>query len=135
MKRFFTVVYATILAALMCGSVFSALPVDFTPQWTNISLMTSDITFDGNDGNASAYVNAKSGATKVEGTLTVYRQSGSSWVYVDSTSDSTTTRTYLTISVDFTAISGTYYKSVFTVNVTRNGIVESDTMYSYKTCP
>lgn len=135
MKRILTVVCAIILVSLRCGSIYSALPVDYSPQWNIISLMTSSITFDEHAGNASAYINAKNGASKVEGTLTVYKQSGSSWVYIDSTSDSTTTRTYLTLSVDFTGISGVYYKSVFTVSVTRNGIVESETMYSYKTCP
>lgn len=119
----------------MCVSTFSALPIDYLPQWSNIDRMASVIVFDGQVGNASATVYAKSGATKVEGMLTVYKQSGGSWVYVDSDSETTTSHSYVSLSVDFNAVSGGYYKSVFEVTVTKNGIEESETKYNYKTCP
>lgn len=135
MKKVTIVTCAIVLASLMCWNTFGALPIDHSPQWANIIRMASVIVFDGQDGNASATVYAKSGATRVEGTLTVYKASGGIWEYVDSASETTTTNTYVSLSVDFDAVSGGYYKSVFEVKVTRNGIEESETKYSYKTCP
>lgn len=76
-----------------------------------------------------------SGATKVEGTLTVYKRTGNTWVYVDSDSGSTTTNLYVALAVEFDGISGSVYKSVFEVAVTRNGIRETATKYNCETCP
>lgn len=130
-----TAVVSILLILLMCVKVLCAVPIEYLPQWNNINTMNSVLVFDGTNGNASASAYGKSGTTKVEGALTVYRQSGGTWEYVDSESETTTSKTYVSLSVDFNAVSGGYYKSVFEVTVTRNGIEESETKYSYKTCP
>lgn len=135
MNKIFRLVASILLITLMGGSVYSALPVDYSPQWNNILTMSNLLGFDGLDGNASASVYGKSGTTKVEGTLTVYKQSGGTWEYIDSASETTTSKTYVSLSVDFDAESGEYYKSVFEATVTKNGIEESETKYNYKTCP
>jgi len=54
-------------------------------------------------------------------------------VFVASDSDSVTGDS-MTLSVEFTGVSGGYYKSVFSVTVTRNGIEETETKTTYATC-
>lgn len=135
MKKIISFVASILLTLVLGGIVHSAFPIVSSPQWTNISTMSNLIVFDGLDGTAAGSVYGKTGTTKVEGTLTVYKQTGGTWEYIDSASETTTTKTYVSLSVDFDAISGEYYKSVFEVSVTRNGIEETETKYSYKTCP
>ena len=96
--------------------------------------LSNTIAFDGTDGNAKGTVLGKSGTTSISGTLTVYRQSGSSWIYVGSTSGTSST-TKLTLDCDFSAVSGVNYKSVYEVVVTINGIEEPETKTTYNTCP
>lgn len=105
-----------------------------SPLWNNIMQLYGTIVFDGTDGTASGSVLGKSGTTSISGTLTVYRQSGSSWVYVDSTSGTSSTNK-LTLECEFTSVSGCYYKSVYEVSVTINGITEPETKTTYETCP
>ncbi len=71
--------------------------------------------------------------TKLEGTLTVYKQVGDQWVYVDSRSDTSTRK--LSIEFDFDAASGVKYKAV--ADVTAYGIDGSESDYDTKekTCP
>ena len=135
MKKTIAVVLTIFMMIGISGASFAALPIDYTPQWTNIMSIVSSLGFSGNHGGATASVDGKPGTTKVEATLTVYKQSGGAWVYVDSDSDSTTTEEYVALSVNFDGISGVYYKAEFKVSVTRTGITESTTKTSYKTCP
>ena len=95
--------------------------------------MELDISFYGNEGNATGSLTKLSGVTSVEGTVTVYKLVGSDWVYVDSAYKSTT-RT-LFVSVDFVAESGVQYKAVFEGTAYRGDVGESHTMTKYKTCP
>ena len=114
--------------------IHAAHPINYSPQWSNISTMVSGLGFSGTNGTAFGSVDAKSGVTKIEGTLTVYRWSGNSWVYVDSDSDSTITDDYLVLYVEFTGVIGVEYKSVFHVAVTRNRIIETEDKYNYEVC-
>ena len=135
MKKILTSVASIFLVIVLSGIVYSAIPIDYTPQWNNIGRIFSTIIFDESDGTASSQVYGKSGTSKIECTLTLYKQCGGTWVYVDSVSDSTTTNTILDLSIDFDAVSGEYFKSVFEVSVTRYGIEENETKYCYNTCP
>ena len=133
MKRLISLLL--VLSLFMGASaIASALSPNIIPMWEHIRQITNVISFDGLNGEASAYVLGKSGTDSISASLTVYRQSGNSWVYVTSTSDTSST-IQLSLDCDFSATSGTYYKSVFEVVVTINGIEESETKTSYKTCP
>ena len=134
MKKLLSIILFLSSLIGISGGVYAALPIDNSPQWSNISTMVSGLGFSGTNGTASGSVDAKSGVTKIEGTLTVYRWSGNTWVYVDSDSDTTTTDDYLVLSVEFTGVSGVNYKSVFHVSVTRNGIVETEDKTNYRAC-
>ena len=135
MKKLLSIILGLSMLIGISAGIYAAQPATNSPQWTNISTMVSGLSFSGTNGTASGSVDAKSGVTKIEGTLTVFRWSGNSWVYVNSNSGTTTTDDYLILSVNFSGISGVEYKSVFHVAVTRNGIVETEDKYNYDTCP
>lgn len=135
MRRIIGISLAIFLLLGISSNVFASQPPEYSPQWSNILSVVSSLAFSGTQGSAGGAVDAKSGASKVEGTLTVYKRSGNTWIYVDSDSDSTTTNSYVVLSVEFDGVSGTEYKSVFEVAVTKNGIEETATKYNYKTCP
>ena len=52
--------------------IHAAHPINYSPQWSNISTMVSGLGFSGTNGTAFGSVDAKSGVTKIEGTLNVY---------------------------------------------------------------
>lgn len=85
-------------------------------------------------GSAEIAVTGKFGVTKIEGSATVYRQVGSSWVYVTSGSDVAYEQTFL-LSVPVNGILGEYYKAEFEINVYKNGVCETITRTYYANCP
>jgi hypothetical protein len=132
MKRLMILLLTVCICGGLCIQAYALAP-DVSPLWNNIIKLSNRIVFDGTNGSAYGSVSGKSGTSSISGTLTVYRQSGSSWIYVDSTSG-TSSNTILSLGCDFTAVSGGYYKSVFEVTVTINGLEESATKTSYGTC-
>ena len=135
MKKFLSPLIAIFTLLSLCLPSYAALPDDYSPQWLNISTIVSTLGFSGTHGGATGSVDGKPGTSKVEATLTVYKQVGGSWEYVDSDSDSTTTDDYIALSVGFNGVSNTNYKSVFEVSVTRNGTTETTSKTCYDTCP
>lgn len=134
MKKVITVLMATILFVTLSMSAYAAFPETAIPFWSNISTLETLITFIDTDGTAKGTLTAKSGTTSITGTLTVYKQTtGGEWEYIGSDNDTVSGR-YLSLLVDFYGESGVYYKAVFTVSVTRNGTVESETKTSFRTC-
>ena len=104
------------------------------PRWTSIHLIDVLITFNGSSGNVTATASKQSTASSISGTLTLYKKVGSSWDYIDQWSGSKTRGT-LALEDDFTAVSGTTYKAVFTVTAYTNGVGETETIEYIKTCP
>ena len=133
MKKVMSLVIAGILLLSCCIGVGAAVPDIVTPMWDNINTMKNNIVFDGTDGVAQASVFGKSGTTAVSGTLEVYKQTTNGWEFVGSDSDSVS-GIYMSLQVAFDGEEGEYYKAVFEVSVTRNGVVEPETKTVYKTC-
>lgn len=105
------------------------------PLWDNIFNMSNEIVFNGITGKATAGVTGKSGTTLISGVLTVYKQdSNGGWSSVNSNSRSSASNS-LSLSVNFTGVKGGYYKSVLTTTVYVNGVGETETATTYKTCP
>ena len=92
--------------------------------WVNTSSVSCTLNFSGNKAACSAIVSGMSGTTKITGTLTLYRQSGSSWVYVDSWSGSSDS-SVLRFSESAMVSSGYNYKVVVNASVYRNGTWET----------
>lgn len=133
MKKVLSFFIAGILFLSCCIGIQAALPESLEPLWDNIRDMRNTITFDGTEGTANAELDGKSGTTEISGSLKVYKETDRGWVFVASDSDSND-GTYLSLSVDFTGVSGGYYKSVFSVTVTRNGVEETETKTAYAWC-
>ena len=133
MKKMLSLVIAGILLLSCCIGVGAAVPEIVTPMWDNINTMNNSINFSGTDGVAQASVFGKSGTTAVSGTLEVYKQTTNGWEFVGSDSDSVS-GIYMSLQVAFDGEEGEYYKAVFEVSVTRNGVVEPETKTVYKTC-
>jgi len=133
MKKIFSLFIAGIFLLSCCIVIQAALPETIEPLWDNIRNMDNPITFDGTEGTARATLNGKSGTTEITGILKVYKETDRGWVFVASDSDSVTGDS-MTLSVEFTGVSGGYYKSVFSVTVTRNGVEETETKTTYAYC-
>ena len=133
-------VVLSIVVVLMFGaatSTFAALPetTPIEPQWESIGSASVDTNFVGSSGNSTGIARRKSTATSISATLTVYKQVGSSWVFVGSDSGSRTALGSLILTVDFACVSGTTYKAVFTVTGYTGSSSESETFEVVKTCP
>ena len=128
---------AILLTSLLGVSSFAATSSDslIQPLWTNTGAIDYVLEFRENgSGYADIAVTGKFGVTKIEGTTTVYRQSGSDWIYVTSGSDVANAQTFA-MSVPVDGILGEYYKAEFTINVYKNGVCETITETYYANCP
>ena len=134
MKKLVSLALTIGIALSMTINIIAAMPETLQPLWDNIGSMVSLIGFEESTGTATATATSKTGSSSMEGTLTVYKQTSSGWEYIDEDSDSTTGRS-LGLEVTFDAESGEYYKAVFELVVTKNGVEETETKTSYKTCP
>ena len=134
------VVTTVLLVAVLLSSFAFAVPASasdnertmVSPRWVGISSVNVELTFSAT-GSAVGTLTKNSSASLMEATLTVYRQSGSQWVFVDSVSGSKT-RGVLALGVDFDAVAGTRYKAVFDVTVYTNNVPEHDSVTVEKTC-
>lgn len=121
----------TIFSIIPCN--VSAANIDNTvvPCWDNTGVVSCKIGFP-NDGYgyAEGFVMAHFDASKITGDVYVYRQVGTSWVYVAEKHESVND-TSLGISCQFVPIAGAYYKAEYTFVVTKNGVDEiiTDTVY------
>lgn len=122
-----------LVLSLMTVSCFAAKPPTVAPLWNNISEIDLIVGISGNNGNATGTLIKQPGTTRSEGTLTLYRQVGDNWIYVDSAYKSSTRG--LAVSIDFYAESGVQYKAVFEGTAYRGDVGESHTITRYKTCP
>lgn len=138
MKKIAMLLLAAILLASFLGiSSFAATSSDslIQPRWTNTGAIDYVLKFfETGSGYANIIVTGKFGVTRIEGTITVYRQSGSDWIYVTSGSDVANAQTFA-MSVPVEGILGEYYKAEFTVNVYKNGVCETITDTYYANCP
>ena len=136
MKKIIAIISAAcMLTAFGITANAAAVPeIEIMPLWDNISSLTNSISFVGNMGTASCEIYGDAGTT-VTANVKVYRQTSTGgWSLVGYDSGSSDTRS-LFLSAKFTATSGTYYKSVLTATVYKDGVGETATRTSYKTCP
>ena len=135
MKKIFSVILAVVM--LMCyGATVNAATVpenEIMPMWDNISSLANVFSFSGSYGYVDCEIYGDAGTT-VKADVRVYRQTASGgWSLVGLDTGTSDTRS-LFLSARFSAVSGTYYKSVLTATVYKNGVGETETVTSYKTC-
>lgn len=105
---------------------------DVEPLWDNTATITLTLGFP-DQGYADATIVGKSGVSKIIIDIYVYRQSGSSWIYV-AEEHKTINGMYGVISCQFTPINGAYYKADYTFTVTKNNVDEVINKTKYRTC-
>ncbi|MBQ3126684.1 MAG: hypothetical protein IJC15_06395, partial [Clostridia bacterium] len=105
-----------------------------TPCWNNISSVTVEITFPNGNGIAVVDVTRVYGVTtSISGTLSLYKLVNGQWVFMDSTSGSSTRA--LRLELYFDAVSGVTYKAVADITAYSNTEVETETLSDIETCP
>ena len=128
-----------LIMSMICAAsatTFAALPEDNTvePQWDSISDVGIDMIFSGTEGNATGYARKKSTATRIEGTLTVYKEvSRGVWHAIDHVYGSKTIGS-LGLSIDFTGEVGVRYKVIFEVTAYTGSTPETETFERIETC-
>lgn len=133
-KRIISIILAAIaIVSMIPCSVGAAAADEVAPCWDNTSALSCKISFPGDGyGYAEGFVMGYFSVSKITADVYVYRQVGSSWVYV-AEEHTTVNSSSLGISCKFTPVSGAYYKAVFTFVVTMNGVDETITDTAYKT--
>lgn len=131
-KILVTVLLALAMIIPAAVPAFAAIPETVQPRWTSIATIQLDMTFDGADGNATGVARKQGTATNIEGTVTVYKQVGNDWVYVEDTYAQKSVGT-LIVSVDFYAEEGTTYKMVFEVTAYTGNAAETETIEHIET--
>lgn len=133
MKKIISSIFVFVLLLETVVGACAALPETINPLWANIKNMNTTITFVGANGSVTSDVYGMSGTTAISGNLSVYKQTASgTWEFVDSTSGSVQSR-YMLLTLDFDVEKNVNYKAVFSVSVTLNGFVETETTSQYKT--
>ena len=137
MKKFTKITLAVLmtLAMMIPATVgaFAATPQRVEPRWTSIFSIEIDMTFDGTEGNALGVARKQSTATNIEGTVTVYKRVGHSWIFV---ADGYAQKSVgsLIVSVDFVAEAGATYKAEFEVTAYTGSAAETETVSYTETC-
>lgn len=136
MKKIIAIILSACMLTAFSFTVNAAVvpESEIMPLWDNISALTNSIGFNGTKGTAACEIYGDAGTT-VTANVKVYRQTSTGgWSLVGYDSGSSDTRS-LFLEANFNAVSGTYYKSVLTATVYKNGVGETATRTSYKTCP
>ena len=131
-----TITLLLVLAMLVPATVgaLAASSQKVQPRWASIATIELNMTFDGDEGNATGGTRKQSTATNIEGTLTVYKLVGNSWVFVADGYAQKVVGTVVVI-VDFYAESGVTYKAEFEVTAYTGSAAETETVETIKTCP
>ncbi len=133
-KKYVRICLATVLLISCLASVFGINATAVTPRWVSILSMEVDMAFDGNEGDVSGIAMKQSTASKIEGTVYVYKLVGEDWIYVDEWYNSKTRGT-LAVGDTFPCESGVTYKAVFVVTAYTGNTPETETVEYIDTCP
>ncbi len=125
MKKTKILIVTVVMLLAFSVNALAALPPTAEPLWDNTEKVQSELYFSGANSKAYATITGKSGTTRIEATLKVYRLENSQWVYITENSASINGG-YLYIETPFAAVGGVYYKSILVFHVTNSdGVVES----------
>ncbi len=103
------------------------------PRWNNVKTIYCTITFlDDGYGYAKGAVSGDLGVSKIVAEAYVYKQVGSSWVYVNHEEKTVASHSML-ISCQFVPEAGAYYMANYQFIVTKNGVDEIITRTVYQT--
>ena len=122
--------YSLAVSPYNLGNISAAenyMPI--APLWTNTLDASTNLTFSGRTATATGRITAVSGST-IDATLTLYRISGGSRVFVTSWSRSSSAVAVVTFSETHTVSQAGTYVVVMRATVTRNGVTDNITLES-----
>ena len=133
-KKVVSVCLAAILVCSFSVCLFATSASAATMRWASILSIDLVMGFDGNEGIVTGVASKQATATKIEGTVYVYKLVGEDWIYVDEWYNSKTRGT-LAVEGTFYCESGVKYKAVFDVTAYTGSTPESETVEYVKKCP
>lgn len=132
-KTFVFCIVTLVIISFMGISTQAANNSEIIPLWDNTAILNVGIYFlDDGYGYAEATTIGKFGTTKITSEVKVYRQYGSFWILVAQSQQTTYDESDI-LSCQFTPTTGTSYKAIFTVTVTKNNSDEVITKTCYNT--
>lgn len=133
-KRVVTICLTAVIlfGCLSSISVVNAIVAPY--RWTAILSIDINMTFDGNTGDVLGIARKQTSASKIEGTVYVYKLVGDEWIYIDEWYDSKTRGT-LAVGDTFPCESGVTYKAVFVVTAYVGTTSETETVEYIEICP
>ena len=138
MKKIIKKVVPVCLAAILLCSfsvyLFATSVSAATMRWASILSMEVVMTFDGNEGIVTGVASKQATASKIEGTVYIYKLVGDDWIYVDEWYNSKTRGT-LGVEGIFYCESGVKYKAVFGVTAYTGTAPETETVEYIRQCP
>lgn len=109
--------FILVLMLISCLAVptFAAVPPTADPMWDNANSVNGTMGFSGENkttGEAKMQVIGKTGVTRIESSVVVYKHVGSDWVYVTENSKNVNLRS-CTLTANFSGEIGYEYKAEF----------------------
>lgn len=130
-----TSVFLVVMLLLGCFSYLFVIETSAaTPRWASILSVDLSMVVETSGGEVSGIAIKKVTASKIEGTVTLYRLEGENWVFVDEWYNSRTKGT-LAVVGEFACVSGVTYKTVFVVTAYTDNVPESFTVERTEVCP
>ena len=133
-KKVVPVCLAAILLCSFSVYLFATSVSAATMRWSSIFSIDLVMGFDGNEGTVTGIASKQSAASKIEGTVYVYKLVGNDWIYVDEWYNSKTRGT-LAVEGTFYCESGVTYKAVFVVTAYTGTTPETETVEDIRQCP
>lgn len=125
-----------VLLSAFALPVFAAQKEPILPQWTNTSVVTAALSFQGTTGNVAVSVSGKSGVTNISAEIKLYyKVATGAWVEYPQGWVYNVDQSYFAVGESFTGLPGCEYKIELTAYVTKNGYTETVTKTATDTCP
>lgn len=130
-----TSVFLVVMLLLGCFSYLFVIETSAaTPRWASILSVDLSMVVETSGGDVAGIAIKKITASKIEGTVTVYRLDGDNWVFVDEWYNSKTSGT-LVVGGEFACKSGVSYKAVLVITAYTDNVPESFTVERIEVCP
>ncbi len=116
--------------------VFAAQKEPILPQWTNTSVVTGTLDFQGTTGYVTVSVSGKSGVSNISAEIKLYyKNANGTWVEYPQGWSYSVDQQVWAVEETFTGLRGCEYMIELTAYVTKNGYTEIVTKTATDTCP
>ena len=133
-----------LIIAMMFCLLISVIPVTthaadggfIQPRWTNTSVFTADLTFQGTTGKVNVWIYGRTDVNNIGAEIRLYyKNTSGGWTEITKNWDYSVNQSWLSISENFTAVAGREYKIEVDATVTMNGYSELISKTATAICP